>query len=312
MSAILSVDTKHDDMIHDAQIDYYSRKLATASSDRTVKVWDVMGESYALAATLSGHEGPVWQVAWAHPKFGVLLASCSYDGKVVIHREAPAGVWTPIHQQVGSGVSVNSVCWAPHEFGLVLGCASADGTVTILKHMNDDSWAADKVLDPSRLGCNAISFAPVGSSSDPNGTQRLPCLKFATGSCDNSVKIWEQGPDGSWTQSPVPLPAGHEDWVRDVAWAPNTSTPASIVASCSEDQTVLIWTRREEGGAWEVSKLTETPFSAPVWRVSWSVTGNLLAVSCGDHKVTLWKQSLSGKWENVSHVTDAGLAANGM
>lgn len=28
------------------------------------------------------HEGPVWEVAWAHPKFGNLLASCSYDRKV--------------------------------------------------------------------------------------------------------------------------------------------------------------------------------------------------------------------------------------
>ena len=28
------------------------------------------------------HEGPVWQVAWAHPKFGSILASCSYDRKV--------------------------------------------------------------------------------------------------------------------------------------------------------------------------------------------------------------------------------------
>lgn len=24
------------------------------------------------------HDGPVWQVAWAHPKFGTLLASCSF------------------------------------------------------------------------------------------------------------------------------------------------------------------------------------------------------------------------------------------
>jgi len=28
------------------------------------------------------HEGPVWQVAWAHPKYGSILASCSYDRKV--------------------------------------------------------------------------------------------------------------------------------------------------------------------------------------------------------------------------------------
>ena len=28
------------------------------------------------------HEGPVWQVSWAHPKYGSILASCSYDRKV--------------------------------------------------------------------------------------------------------------------------------------------------------------------------------------------------------------------------------------
>ena len=34
------------------------------------------------------HEGPVWQVAWAHPKFGSILASCSYDGTVIIWQES--------------------------------------------------------------------------------------------------------------------------------------------------------------------------------------------------------------------------------
>ena len=31
---------------------------------------------------LDSHEGPAWQVDWAHPKFGSILASCSYDRKV--------------------------------------------------------------------------------------------------------------------------------------------------------------------------------------------------------------------------------------
>jgi hypothetical protein len=34
----LAIDTQHDDMVHDAQLDYYGRRLATASSDRTIKV----------------------------------------------------------------------------------------------------------------------------------------------------------------------------------------------------------------------------------------------------------------------------------
>lgn len=31
----------------------------------------------------ASHEGPVWQVSWAHPKYGSILASCSYDRKVM-------------------------------------------------------------------------------------------------------------------------------------------------------------------------------------------------------------------------------------
>jgi WD40 repeat protein len=37
------------------------------------------------------HEGPVWMVAWAHPSFGSMLASCSHDHKVIIWKETAAG-----------------------------------------------------------------------------------------------------------------------------------------------------------------------------------------------------------------------------
>lgn len=64
------VDTQHEDLVHDAQLDYYGCKLATSSSDRTIKIYYVSEQSAELSATLQGHEGPVWQVSWAHPKFG--------------------------------------------------------------------------------------------------------------------------------------------------------------------------------------------------------------------------------------------------
>jgi alkanesulfonate monooxygenase SsuD/methylene tetrahydromethanopterin reductase-like flavin-dependent oxidoreductase (luciferase family) len=34
------------------------------------------------------------------------------------------------------------------------------------------------------------------------------------------------------------------------------------------------------------------------------VTGNVLAVSSGDQRVTLWKQALDGKWTQVSRARD--------
>jgi len=38
---------------------------------------------------------------------------------------------------------------------------------------------------------------------------------------------------------------------------------------------------------------------AVAWRVSWSLSGNVLAVSTGDNRVSLWKEKLSGGWECV-------------
>jgi protein transport protein SEC13 len=137
---------------HDAQLDYYGKRLATCSSDRTVKVFDVVdGGATGQGETLRGHEGPVWQVAWAHPKFGPILASASYDGKVVIWKDngassagatsgsygyaasaASTGGWTKIKEHGMHSASVNSIAWAPHELGSILACASSDGNVSVL------------------------------------------------------------------------------------------------------------------------------------------------------------------------------------
>ena len=39
---------------HDAVLDYYGRRLATCSSDRTVKIFEVEGDSHRLTETLKG------------------------------------------------------------------------------------------------------------------------------------------------------------------------------------------------------------------------------------------------------------------
>jgi len=134
---ISSIDTYHTDMIHDSQFDYYSRKIATCSSDSTIKIFDVNGENCQNMATITGHEGPVWQVSWAHPKFGVILASCSYDATVMIHKEVTQSTWKKIYEHKFHESSVNSISWAPHEYGLILACASSDGRVSILEYKDD-------------------------------------------------------------------------------------------------------------------------------------------------------------------------------
>jgi len=318
MSDSVPIETAHEDMIHDAQLDYYGKRLATCSSDRTVKVFDVVDGDAARSTngqTLKGHTGPVWQVAWAHPNFGHILASCSYDGKVFIWKEQQGQGWMKIKEHALHAASVNSVSWAPHELGAILACASSDGKLSVLTFKNDGQWDAD-IFNGHAIGCNAVSWAPAvvpGSLITPQqggAGQAVPTVKrFASAGCDNLVKIWGYREDTqAWAEEETL--EGHTDWVRDVAWAPNIGLPRSYIATASQDKTVLIWTKDAPAAPWVKTALdpsaaagTAAPagrFPDVVWRVSWSLAGNLLAVSCGDGKVTLWKENLKGAWECVS------------
>ena len=258
-------------------------------------------ETYHNCATLTGHEGPVWQVAWAHPKFGVILASCSYDGSVIIYRESLQNTWTKVYEHKFHDSSVNSIAWAPHEFGLILACASSDGRISTLEH-KVDTWIL-KDFKNDTLGCNAVSWAPFGAfdckaNANQDG-QNNSVMRLVTGSCDNVVRFWRYSAESNDWEKEGTDNTPHTDWVRDVAWAPNTAMPYNIVASCSEDKSVHIWSENE-AGHWSCQLMNT--FDAPVWRTSWSVTGNVLAVSTGDHQVTLWKQSVDEKWVQMGDV----------
>ena len=96
----------HLDYVLDVSFDHYGRRFATASGDRTVRVWDLNadglwanGASVLPAGAGAGagaggnsnnnngnnsqsnvnewqaHRGPVNRISWAHPEFGQLLAT---------------------------------------------------------------------------------------------------------------------------------------------------------------------------------------------------------------------------------------------
>jgi protein transport protein SEC13 len=286
-------------------------------SDRTIKIYNVSEDSYEHTATIQGHEGPVWEVSWAHPKFGSILASCSFDGSVLIHREQqqqqqhrggqqPAGQsWGILHASYRlHESSVNSVQFHPEL--LMAAAASADGRVSILSHQpHNHTWLVE-YIDDCPTGVNAVAWAPnVGSNS---GADKPRPLRLVSGGCDHQIRIYAYDDQNrSWNmefESGATSSLSHTDWVRDVAWAPRVLNRNQIVASCSEDGTVLIW-KELEGGNWEATKMHD--FGEPVWRVSWSMTGHLLAVSSGTSTVTLWKAGLDGAWIQVQTKDEAAV-----
>jgi protein transport protein SEC13 len=317
---------------HDAVLDYYGRRLATCSSDRSIKIFEVENDKHVLSETLKGHDGAVWCVSWAHPKFGTLLASSSFDGRILIWREQPAGQWTKIHDFAQHSASVNLVAWAPHEAGCILAGASSDGQVSVLE-FRENTWVPT-IFPAHAMGANAVSWAPSvapGAVTSASGTQTQPLKRFVTGGSDCLVKIWDYSQENQGYSCMAELP-GHSDWVRDVAWAP-TILSKSYIASASQDKSVKIWTTSSPnpsagtylklptkapicfgGSTWLGNALltfdlgdwtpTTLSFDAVAWRVSWSLSGNVLAVSTGDNKVSLWKERLAGGWENVKTIEE--------
>jgi protein transport protein SEC13 len=45
---------------------------------------------------------------------------------------------------------------------------------------------------------------------------------------------------------------------------------------------------------WKSIELNQ--FNSVAWHVSWSLTSNMLAVSTGDNKVTIWREDQYGKY----------------
>jgi protein transport protein SEC13 len=88
-------------------------------------------------------------------------------------------------------------------------------------------------LNAHSIGCNSVSWAPSsipGSLLQTSPTSGTSPKRFASGGCDNIVKIWKED-EGVWKEE-FQL-QGHSDWVRDVSFAPSLG-PRQYLASCSQ------------------------------------------------------------------------------
>jgi nucleoporin SEH1 len=113
-----SFDAGHEDLIHDVAYDFYGKRLVTCSSDQRMKVreyaeendiwedvdnWKVHGISdyssdkvdydidLSYCPMIQAHDGSILRVTWAHPEYGQVIASCSFDRTVRIWEEQEHG-----------------------------------------------------------------------------------------------------------------------------------------------------------------------------------------------------------------------------
>eukprot|EP01086_Lenisia_limosa_P015434 TRINITY_DN4938_c0_g1_i2.p1 TRINITY_DN4938_c0_g1~~TRINITY_DN4938_c0_g1_i2.p1 ORF type:complete len:252 (-),score=36.74 TRINITY_DN4938_c0_g1_i2:128-883(-) len=242
---VTSFDTGHHEMIHDAQWDYYAKRVATASSDGVVKVFE--SDEQTLITEIKGHEGPIWQCAWSHPKFGSLIATCSFDRTVCIWSLADSKP-QQVFKHDKHTASVNAISWAPAENGLILACGSSDGNVSFISRNDANEWTVD-MFPAHKQGVTGVSFSP----AVPDDKSYLPPRLVSCG-CDSNVFVWDKTESG-WVHGDALN--GHSGWVRDVAFAPTVGLPGAMFASAGQDKMVVIWSQDERNGEWENTQLPE-------------------------------------------------------
>jgi protein transport protein SEC13 len=102
---------------------------------------------------------------------------------------------------------------------------------------------------------------------------------------------------------------GHQDWVRDVAWSPVQAHDSYTIASCGLDGRVVIWrTDNLEGKQWRENVIRQG--DEPVYNVSWSPNGAVLAVASADNKVSLYQERIQDEWVQISDPSTTNISAD--
>src|SRR6476469_8395915 len=177
--------------------------IATASSDKTARLWDVTGK---LIQEFKGHQDEVWSVSLSHD--GKYIATASGD--------KTARLWDVtgklIQEFKGHQDVVRSVSFSPD--GKYIATASGDKTARLWdftgKLIREFKGHQDSVF--------SVSFSPDGKY-------------IATASRDKTARLWDL------TGKQIQEFKGHQNSVSSVSFSPD----GKYIATASDDNTARLW-----------------------------------------------------------------------
>jgi WD40 repeat protein/tetratricopeptide (TPR) repeat protein len=245
----------HSKFVLDVSVSPDGSKVASASADKTVKLWSKEGK---LLKTFT-HKDSVTSVSFSPD--GKTIATASADRKIRIWQVDNDK--SPIATVSGHRDIVTSVSFSPD--GKTFASGSHDNTVKI--------WnAASKKLLQTLTG---HSDWVLGVKFSPDGT------KIASASADKTVKLWNREGKTQKFSTKAKTLNKHSDIVYSVSFSPS----GKEIVSASADTTVKIW---NSNGA-EIRTLKG--HNDEVVSANFSRDGEKIVTGSADDTVKVWSRN---------------------
>lgn len=249
--------TGHKALVREISWSPDGKKIATASNDSTVCIWD--GKTERQKRRLIGHRNFVTSVRWSPDS--KMLASGSNDGSVMLWHPNKDKSFRTLNDH---SAKVYCVSWSPD--GKMLASGSKDTVIIINKHI-DSSIHDEKV--------KKITQRITGLRGSVNDLLWINDNRLLSASRDETVCLWDtESGKIIWKFTE------HSAAVLCVAVSPN----GKFGASGSSDKTVHIW-NLESGKPVNVLQ----GHTGRVLGISFSHDSRMLASKSADGTVRLWR-----------------------
>jgi WD40 repeat protein len=243
-------------------IDTSNNRVASASADRTIRLWDLA--TGATQFSLKGHTHSVQCLAFSasSSRLNSSLDSILVSGS----RDRTLKLWDLNQRQemftlIGHQAGVNAVAFSAD--GDIIASGSADKTV---KLWNPHTGQLTATLTGAKLPITAIAFNPFA-----------PILVGT--SADSTIQVWDLT-----TLEQICTLTAHTAAVRAIAISPD----GTILATGGEDRTIRLWNtacwqciRVLPGHSWAISALTFMPNSKFLISGSWDKMMKIWQISTG-------------------------------
>src|SRR5690348_12433039 len=282
----------HEGSVWDAAWSPDAKRIASASSDKTVQVWNAAGGGTLY--TYTGHADSVYAVAWS-PNGG-RIASASFDKTVQVW---DAGGGNPFTYS-GHSSWVWSVAWSPN--GRYIASAGGDKTVQVWNAVDGKplhiykghtgpvfsvAWSPDSQFIASTGADGTVQVWKASDGSPIFFYQPTSAALFwaaawspdgrriASASSDKTVRVWD-----ATSGDHLYVYYGQSDAVYTVAWSPG----GERIASAGQDKTAQVWNAGDGSNAFTYSGHTNA-----VRSVGWSHDGRRIASASWDKTVQIWQ-----------------------